>query len=435
MSLRKSISTRLVRFAHYIDPETTVNVEPEGRASEVITSAPPQPNQESDAVAIKRERTEDDREDQSSRSSQTTQTTPASLPWRIRHIPVGVSINMIADDREAAALADEGEREKEGAEPPPSKKPRVRNEGCEALAERYSFEADKHAEFDEPAHKYTIHNNVVKRSVTTLVHELFEPFDGKLIVNKHYDNWKRREDPRYIEFINQATNEGGLVDDNRAKQLIVQSWLNEGKKASDFGTKMHLYAEQMLNWNGKDSRPTPHEDVQLEGTQFDAFMESDFVKELELEPIRTELTVYYMRAGVVVTAGQIDALFRSKKTQQYYILDWKRIKPEKRIDAQAHAFRNGIGLASSTPDTQHYQYSLQTSVYSLMLRESHGIDAEDNLYLVRMHADRSQGYELVKCTDLRPLAYQLLTQEYTKVSKAENDQAVGGETAAEAGGE
>jgi len=433
MSLRKSISARLVRIALHIDPETTVKVENEDRnaANQAITCSPSEPNADNDSVAIKREREgyrEDDQDDLSLRSSQTTQTSPPLLPpWRFRHIPVGVSINMIAEDKEdttpAAEEAPEGQEVEQEAEQDvaasPRKKPRVRNEGCEALAERYNFEADKHAEFDEPAHKYTIHNNVVKRSVTTLVHELFEPFDGKLIVNKHYDNWKRREDPRYIEFINQATNEGGLVDDNRAKQLIVQSWLNEGKKASDFGTKMHLYAEQMLNWNGKDSRPTPHKDVQLEGTQFDAFMESDFVKELELEPIRTELTVYYMRAGVVVTAGQIDALFRSKKTQQYYILDWKRIKPEKRIDAQAHAFRNGIGLASSTPDTQHYQYSLQTSVYSLMLRESHGIDAEDNLYLVRMHADRSQGYELVKCTDLRPLAYQLLNQEYVKVSKCE----------------
>lgn len=419
MSLRKGISTRLVRFAHYLDPEAA----PESVATleTTVDKSEPLRDAASEAVAIKRER----------QDMAETESAQTDALWLVPPIPVGVSINMLQAEVKGSearpsdapdSAVDNASKAAEGeALLPPSKKPRVRNEGCDYLATRYSFDADEHAEFDEPTHKYTVHGKTVGRSVTGLVHSLFEPFDGTLIVNKHYASWKERADPRYASFIQEATDEGGSVDDERAKQLIVQSWTNEGKKASDFGTKMHLYAEQVLNWNEADGtpHPVPHEDVQAEGVQFDAFMASDFVKERELEPIRTELTVYYMRAGVVVTAGQIDALFRSKKTQQYYIIDWKRIKPEKRIDAAAHAFRNGRGLAASIPDTQHYHYSLQTSVYSLMLRESHGIDAEDNLYLVRMHADRSQGYELVKCTDLRPLAYQLLSQEYVNVTKKE----------------
>lgn len=408
MMIRKSISTRLVQMAQYIDPESS---------ADAVKSDPVQPlnsQARSEAVAIKREH-----EDIEASDGQT----PTDPLWDIRPIPVGVSINMIQEETQTRPTEEGADQAAEQAATSvverPSKKARVRNQGCDALAERYSFEADKHAEFDEPTHKYTIYNKPVHRSVTGLVHSLFEPFNGTLIVNKHYASWKERDDPRYIDFIKQATDDGGSVDDERAKKLIVQSWTQAGKEASDYGTKLHLYAEQVLNWNEAEGvpRPTPHEHVQVEGAQFDAFMQSDFVKERQLEPIRTELTVYFMRAGVVVTAGQIDALFRSKKTQQYYIIDWKRIKPEKQIDAEAHAFRNGLGLASSIPDTQHYHYSLQTSVYSLMLRESYGIDAEDNLYLVRMHADRSQGYELVKCTDLRPLAYQLLSQEYVNVSK------------------
>jgi len=450
MVFRKSISSKLVQIAQYIDPETvalaTNQSPPDSDGASCKSSQP-----ETSVVAIKREEDASILPTNLHNSTNSDNSTKSVNPtvWEIKPIPVGVSINMcptpttataataatnppelpnspVKEDTEEGGCRDRAdepfsarEDDSQEREEPVAKKPRVRNEGCDYLAERYSFEADRHAEFDEPTHKYTVHGKAVHRSVTGLVHSLFEPFNGNLIVSKHYASWKERDDPRYKPFIEQATNESGLVDDEQAKRLIVQSWTNEGKKASDLGTKMHLYAEQVLNWNEADGtpRPTPHEDVSAEGVQFDAFMASDFVKERELEPIRTELTVFYMRGGVVVTAGQIDALFRSKKTQQYYIIDWKRIKPDKRIDAAARAFRNGLGFASSIPDTQHYQYSLQTSIYSLMLRESHGIDAEDNLYLVRMHADRSQGYELVKCTDLRPLAHQVLTHEYMSLSK------------------
>lgn len=431
MSFRKSISTRLVRIAHYLDPESVLE------SDTTLVKSEPLRDATSEAVAIKREDEATLRTDQSYTTSTSDsslssellsrlpQQTPTDALWFVSPIPVGVSINMIQEGTEESDARPTDPlgpipttKTTESEALPPSKKPRVRNEGCDHLAERYNFEADKHAEFDEPTHKYTVHGKAVHRSVTGLVHSLFEPFNGNLIVSKHYANWKERDDPRYKPFIEQATDDSGSVDDEQAKRLIVQSWTNEGKKASDLGTKMHLYAEQVLNWNEADGtpRPTPHDDVSVEGVQFDAFMASDFVKERELEPIRTELTVFYMRGGVVVTAGQIDALFHSKKTHQYYIIDWKRIKPDKRIDAAARAFRNGLGFASSIPDTQHYQYSLQTSIYSLMLRESHGIDAEDNLYLVRMHADRSQGYELVKCTDLRPLAHQVLTHEYMNLT-------------------
>ena len=442
MVLRKSISSKLVQIAQYIDPETVAlatNQSPPDSDGASYKSA----QLETSVVAIKREEDASILLTNSTNSTNLANSTNRTV-WDIKPIPVGVSINMCPTPTTATTLTNspvKGDTEeadrRDNANDPPfarkndsqeteeplAKKPRVRNEGCDYLAERYSFEADRHAEFDEPTHKYTVHGKAVHRSVTGLVHSLFEPFNGNLIVSKHYANWKERDDPRYKPFIEQATNESGSVDDERAKRLIVQSWTNEGKKASDLGTKMHLYAEQVLNWDEADGtpRPTPHEDVCAEGVQFDAFMASDFVKERELEPIRTELTVFYMRGGVVVTAGQIDALFRSKKTQQYYIIDWKRIKPDKRIDAAARAFRNGLGLATSIPDTQHYHYSLQTSVYSLMLRESHGIDAEDNLYLVRMHADRSQGYELVKCTDLRPLAHQVLTHEYMSLTNLTNE--------------
>ena len=399
MSLRKTISNKLVEIAKYIDPDHTTEHTNERTISEESVVVANAVNKDSDTAKLH----------------------PPYLFLPIAPIPVGVSINMsetvekqVHDDHDKCVNPDDSCNQNG----PPTKKPRVRNDGCDRLAIQYCFDADKNVEFDEPSHKYTVYGKPVKRSTTSIVHDQFEPFNGDLIVEKHYASWKERQDKRYMPHIMKASDDQGQVDDNLAKRLIVQHWADEGKKASDFGTKMHLYAEQVLNWDAEDGSPHPtaHPDVQVEGLQFDAFMKSDFVTQRQLEPIRTELTVFYMRGGTVVTAGQIDALFRSKLNGAYYILDWKRIKPDKRIDANAHAFSNGVGLASSIPDTPHYHYSLQTSIYSLMLRESHGIDAKDNMYLVRMHADCPQGYELVKCTDLRTLAEQVLMKEYASLT-------------------
>ena len=55
-------------------------------------------------------------------------------------------------------------------------------------------------------------------------------------------------------------------------------------------------------------------------------------------------------------------------------------------------------------------------MYSIMLRSSHGIDADDNLYIVRMHRELASGHELVKCTDYRDVAQHLLDDEFERLT-------------------
>ena len=74
------------------------------------------------------------------------------------------------------------------------------------------------------------------------------------------------------------------------------------------------------------------------------------------------------------------------------------------------------------PDTHLQKYSLQTSIYNLMLHQTHGIDAGKRMYLLRMHTDRKGNhpgqpeYELVPCLGLRTEARDVLRFEAERLA-------------------
>ena len=153
-----------------------------------------------------------------------------------------------------------------------------------------------------------------------------------------------------------------------------------------------------------------------------------------LRPYRTELCVGWRSGGRSVSAGQIDALYIDK-AGLYYLIDFKRVESKKILDpskaATKRGFKGACGLApiEHVPDTEYQHYSLQTSIYNLMLRDTHGIDVGDRMYLLRMHADRAQ-HERVVCRDLRAEAKLLLEAEHQRLAAAPQPTAAAAPTAA-----
>lgn len=91
------------------------------------------------------------------------------------------------------------------------------------------------------------------------------------------------------------------------------------------------------------------------------------------------------------------------------MVDFKRTK--KSIDANAFTFgRTGAGPVSHVPETAFHKYSLQQSMYELMLEQTHGLRCEGGLYLLRMHAEIGT-YEMVQCADMKAEAKALLEEE------------------------
>ena len=282
--------------------------------------------------------------------------------------------------------------------------------------------------FDEEKRVYLVFGVEVRRRATSLVSACFEPFDGESVVSQHLEKWIETNDERYRDFFEQCRSgsdgrSDGEVDRCRAKELILASWAATGKQATSLGTTLHKYAELRLNAATLASLDVVRNNVerafQLRETtprlskefgQIDAFLESDFVFQRKLVPVGAEVPVWYSVEESPVLAGTIDALFRSTSSGEYFLIDWKRVGKKKAIHASCNAYgrtgREGTP-AEALPDTDHHRYSLQTSLYSVMLAQSMGIDVADRMFLVRVHADRDD-FEVVRCTDHRACAQSLL---------------------------
>ena len=209
---------------------------------------------------------------------------------------------------------------------------------------------------------------------------------------------------------------------------MVTRWETLADDASRKGTLLHMYCERVLN-AAPDDLPldtTEFVDIAKEVAQHTSFMSSDFITRFSLCPYATELLVWYTVNNEIVSAGQVDALMRSRETGAFFLIDWKRVSSKRKLTADEASFQDrfGFGHCSDIPDTHFHKYSLQCSIYAIMLMHSHGFDVGDRLFLVRMRVDRDS-YEVVQCCDWRPVAQSLLQMEYTRlIAKRRNVQVV-----------
>ena len=277
--------------------------------------------------------------------------------------------------------------------------PRGRN--ATHLASSNPMPGDVHAVFEEEAHKYTVHGQVVKRSCTGAKDELFPKMDAKLTIRTYYASWKRNPAHKLHALIWHALDAQQTDEDAMAK--IEDSWTQLGEEASDLGTLLHLYIELYYN----ECPMAPPASIAHEVKLFNQFVASPFYARLQLRMVRTELTVYEYRDGIAVCAGQIDGLMADIEGR-HYIFDWKRskhvLKPHER------AFKNETGthpLTAHIPNTHFHKYSLQLSLYAEMMVRCHNVEVDDRLYLVRMHPNLHE-FELTKCENYRGVARRIL---------------------------
>lgn len=237
--------------------------------------------------------------------------------------------------------------------------------------------------FDAATHTYTIDGAVAPRSVTALVKTQF-PFNAHVIIAANYAKWK--ESHKYAEFCT-GTDADGMA-------AIAAHWTTKGERAAALGTALHEWAESWINLKRRWAAPNvppklpeqPRETAQV--VDFTGFAETVGLAGIPSSAYAAELIVWWKAAeGRVALAGTIDALFRDAHNG-YYIVDWKR-------------------TAQPITGARLKQYSLQLSIYALLLKQSRHIDVGANLYLVRLSPD-NPAYELTKCTDLRGWAQLLL---------------------------
>ncbi len=232
-------------------------------------------------------------------------------------------------------------------------------EAWQILHRKNAHPRDKCIVFDEPSHTYTVngtHDGYI--SVTKFLHCFFPHFDPIKIIRKMRAgaNWKSS---KYY---------------GRTDQEIMDEWNENGRQASEAGTKMHLAIEQFLN----DAEYLIPADVKAtpEWRYFQKFW-SDFGG--DLEPYRMEWEVWVEE---IKLAGSIDGVFRRKSDGKFLIYDWKRSKEIK----SDNPFGSGLPPVEHLPDTNYWHYTLQLNVYRWVLETYYGLDIAE-MYLVILHPD------------------------------------------------
>lgn len=182
--------------------------------------------------------------------------------------------------------------------------------------------------FTEHDHVYKVDNEEYI-SGTTLIKKYFKPFDAEKIA--HYLSKK--------------------------KGCTKESLLKEWKAAGEYGTKVHLYAENLI-LGEKTPKPSNRKERNV-FKQTKKFLE-DF-EETHGEILATETIVFSPKYKV---AGTVDLIFMNKRGR-ISLGDWKT---NKEIKMDNH-WQNGKKFLSHLDDCNYNQYSLQMSLYRRIMYE------------------------------------------------------------------
>lgn len=232
------------------------------------------------------------------------------------------------------------------------------------LSEKNKHERDDRISFDEKTHTYYIDglsDGIV--SVTTLIHHHFPKFDSDKVL-KLMKN-KKEKYP------------------NMTNEQIKKSWSDNGKIASENGTKLHKMIENYYN----KIRNNEDEEKITEFQYFINFNES--IKD-RLVPYRTEWSVF---DGSLDIAGQIDMLYK-KDDGTYAMYDWKRIKDLKKDNN----YEKGLGRLSILNHCNYIHYSIQLNIYKRILETRYGLKISE-MCLVVLHPE-NDGYIVERVNDM-----------------------------------
>ena len=228
--------------------------------------------------------------------------------------------------------------------------------------------------FDEAAHTYTRNGHTAPLSVTKLISNHFEAFDGPAVVERCFGKWKENVDSKYYALIHSH------ADEAAAKRAILDSWEQNKNEACRLGTATHKAVELLLGGAPLETCGNP--EVEHEINSFLAWHAAKRTRGWTIE--HTELVVGWMDGeDRLCLGGSVDALFKNGEGK-HVLVDWKRTKEPFGPDEGTRFAKFGSGPASELLDTKFNKYALQLAVYAEMLKRHLGIDVGDRRYLVRL---------------------------------------------------
>lgn len=295
------------------------------------------------------------------------------------------------------------------------------------LKKKYAHTRDDLISFCPAIHTYTIVRDgewqTAPVSVTSFSKGYFSGFDGKVVVEKNYEKWKRFTDSKYYSTIHEVLDSG--MNDAEAKQAILDRWAVAGETASREGTLMHHHAELLCNG-------VVIVDQSPEMSMLKEWMKH-FQPHMQWKPMRTEWMLWWEvtcddHASPILLAGTLDLLMWSKTTGVYGLFDFKRTNPKPKFkNADANILGPHTqplyhpGYAKSplqeVENSDYGKYAMQLNILSKILRERYGIDVETNMFLLQIHPELSQAH-CVQVPDLTDATNSLFAVETERCRQA-----------------
>lgn len=258
------------------------------------------------------------------------------------------------------------------------------------LAIKNRHPRDNQINFDEPTHIYTV-NGQTKHyvSVTSLHHHLFKGFDTDKIIRNMMNS------PKW------PTNKWNYL---KTADAIKAAWSENGRKASEAGTVMHLGIEMVMN--GAEDQVDPAVKLTKEWEYFWNYWKKD---SRTWEPWRTEWEVWDEEHKIT---GSIDMVYRNKIDGTFAIYDWKRAN---KMETESKYNNSGIGPAKHLPDTNYWHYTIQLNLYRWFLEKHYGVKISE-MALVVLHPD-NKNYKCYKLNRLDDEVEEILAARLRAVKE------------------
>lgn len=193
-------------------------------------------------------------------------------------------------------------------------------------------------------------------------------------------------------------------------EQVRDQWASVGTEASGKGSVMHAEIERFFNncadwiesalWNVDP-------DVSPSLVRFLDFFQKEIIG--KIEPLRTEQNIYDEDFEF---AGQADFIgrrveWKNDPAKKNWILigDWKRTKKKLR---EERSYGQMLGCCSSLPDTHLSHYTLQMTLYALIIERRTNLRVQECYLGIFYGANPT--YDWIKVEPLREIAMQMLIE-------------------------
>lgn len=234
---------------------------------------------------------------------------------------------------------------------------------------KLEFFKDPRFIFESQAHTYH-YSGIKYDSVTTFLKRFKVPFDNEF--------WSKKK----------AAELG--VD----QETIKKEWASKGDVANALGTAVHKWIEEF--WGGEN--PELPEDPEIL-KRVNSFLELYEARFKNLVPLKPELKIFSKKWKLAGTIDQPFLMWDTKKQQVLFLIgDWKTNKDFKHDNHPKGRYKKLLHPFSDLYENSHNEYSIQISLYRLILQDEIGIETHGG-FLVHLGPDDTKIYPVKDLRD------------------------------------